>query len=180
MQPEKTTPLDDAATPVIVCGILAGLAGAVVGMIPTALVALIRGDGITMPAKLVAAGLMGPDALELDNGSGATLLGALMTFILAASAGALFAWLRRRETRLRLLMAEGVGFGLVLFGVTRFTLRYLNPTMYEHQSMIALAIAYALFGAALALELPLRVGSPEPAPTPLPSRADTGRTSVVT
>jgi len=154
---------DDAATPVIVCGALAGLAGAVVGMIPTSIAALIRGDGVTMPAKLVAATLMGLDALDKENGLAATLLGVLLTTMLAACAGALFAWLRRREPRFRLLIAEGVGFALVLFGVVWAIVPYLNPTMHKHQSLVALAISYALYGAVLALELPLRVGSTDPA-----------------
>jgi len=162
MQRAENSLLDDAATPVIVCGVLAGFAGAALGMLPAAVASLIRGDGLTMPAKLVAAFLMGSDALDKDSGLAATLLGGLLTTVFAGSAGALFTWLRRRESRFRLLVAEGVGFGLVLFGVLWATVPHLNPTMHRNASMIPLAIAYALYGATLALELPLRVGSIDP------------------
>lgn len=163
MQRATNSPLDDPTTPVIVCGVLAGVAGGIVGMVPASIASLVRGEGLMMPAKLVAAGLMGRDALERNNGAAATLLGVLIAMVLAGSAGALFTWLRRREPRFRLLIAEGVGFGLVLFGVTWATLPYVNPTMYQHQSMLGLGLAFAAFGAALALQLPLRVGSIDPA-----------------
>lgn len=159
MQRAPNASFDDTTTPVIVCGVLAGLAGAVVGMIPASLVSLIRGDGLTMPARLVAALLMGHDALDRENVLAAALLGMLITTILAGLAGVAFAWLRRGETRFRLLAAEGAGFALVLFGVVWVALPYINPMMYRNQSPIVLAIAYAMFGATLALELPLRAGT---------------------
>jgi hypothetical protein len=159
MQSTEQHPLDDTTTPVLVCGVLAGLAGAVAGMVPLGLFFLIRGDGVTMPARLVAASLMGRDALERDNTMAATLLGLLITIIAASAAGALFTFLRRREARFRLLIAEGVGFGLVLFGALWLTLPYLNPVMFTQMPWVALAISYAIFGATLASELPLRVGS---------------------
>lgn len=159
MQRAAPHPLDDSTTPVLVCGVLSGLAGAVVGMVPLGLYFLIRGDGLTWPARLVAAALMGHDALERDNAMGATLLGVLLTLMVAAAAGILFTWLRRREPRFRLLIAEGAGFGLVLFGAMWLTLPYLNPVMHARMPWFALAASYALFGATLALELPLRVGS---------------------
>jgi hypothetical protein len=152
-------PLDDTTTPVLVCGTLAGLAGAVAGMMPIAFISLVRGEGLTMPAKLVAAALMGRDALESDNAMAAVLIGLLITVVAASAAGALFTWLRRREPRFRLLIAEGVGFGLVLFGALWIALPYLNPTMHAHTPWYALALSYTVFGAALALQLPLRVGS---------------------
>ncbi len=151
--------LDDSTTPILVCGVLSGLAGAVVGMVPLGLFFLLRGDGLTWPARLVAAALMGRDAFEHENALGATLLGVLVTLVAASLAGTLFTWLRRREPRFRLLIAEGVGFGLVLFGVLWLTLPYLNPPMYAQMPWLALSSAFALFGATLALELPLRVGS---------------------
>jgi hypothetical protein len=172
MQRAERSQLDDTTTPVIVCGVLAGLAGAVAAMVPTSLASLIHGDGVTMPSRLAAASLMGPDALDRENGLAATLLGVLITTVLAAAAGALFTWMRRREPRFRLLIAEGIGFGLVLFGVTWATAPNLNPTMHHSQSPIILGIAYALFGATLALELPLRVGSIDTA-TARASLADT-------
>jgi hypothetical protein len=131
-------------------------------MIPAALTSLFRGNGLTRPVRLVAMLLMGEDALDRENVIAATMLGALISSVLAALAGVLFVWLRRGETRFRLLVAEGVGFGLVLFGFVRVTLPYVHPTMVREQSTIALAIAYALFGATLAIELPLRVGSVDP------------------
>lgn len=131
-------------------------------MVPLGLFSLVRGDGVTMPARLVAASLMGAEALERENAMAATLLGVLITIVAAAAAGALFTWLRRREGRFRLLIAEGIGFSLVLFGALWLTLPYVNPIMYARMPWPALAVAYAIFGAALALELPLRAGSLDP------------------
>lgn len=150
---------DDTTTPVVVCGVLAGLAGGVLGMIPSALVALVRGEGPSYPSKLVAAALMGRDALANENALGASMLGVLVTVVAASAAGAAFTWMRRREARFKLLVAEGIGFGLVLFGVLWAALPLLDPTMAARQSMVALAISYAVFGAALSLQLPLRIGS---------------------
>lgn len=159
MQREDVRPLDDTATPVLVCGVLAGLGGAVVALTPLGLVSLVRGEGLLTPAKLVAAALMGRSALEQDNSMAATMIGLLITLVTAAAAGALFAFLRRREPRFRLLVAEGVGFGLVLFGALWSALPYINPVMHAHTPWIALAVSYALFGGTLAAELPLRIGS---------------------
>lgn len=159
MQREDIQPLDDTTTPVLVCGVLAGLGGAVAAMAPVGVVSLARGEGLLTPAKLVAAALMGRSALEQDNSMAATMIGLLITFIAAAAAGALFSFLRRREPRFRLLVAEGVGFGLVLFGALWIALPYINPVMHAHTPWAALAVSYALFGASLAAELPLRIGS---------------------
>ncbi|MBI2392920.1 MAG: hypothetical protein HYV09_25265 [Deltaproteobacteria bacterium] len=150
---------DDTTTPVVVCGVLAGLAGGVLGMIPSALVALARGEGLGYPSKLVAASLMGREALANGNALGASMLGALMTVVASSAAGAAFTWLRRREARFKLLVAEGIGFGLVLFGLLWAALPLLDATMAERPSMAALAVSYALFGASLSLQLPLRIGS---------------------
>jgi hypothetical protein len=159
----ESVPLeDDATTPVLVSGVLAGLAGGVVGLSITAISALFRGVGLTTPARLVAASLMGREALDRDNAMPALLLGALLTLVGAAAFGALFAWIRRRELRTRLLAVEGVGFGLVLFAAVHLVLPYIDPTMAMLQPRIPLAIAYALFGLCLALEAPLRVGTLRP------------------
>jgi hypothetical protein len=150
---------DDATTPILVSGVLAGSCGGLAGMSVTSLAALIAGHGPLYPAKLVAAALMGSDALDRANALPAAFLGTLVTLVAASAAGVLFAWLRRREWRFRVLVLEGVGFGLVVFAALRFTLPYLDPLMAARQPMIPLAIAYALFGAALSMELPLRIGS---------------------
>lgn len=159
MQRAEAHPLDDTTTPVLVCGVLAGLAGATAGMLTSGVISLVRGEGLVTPAKLVAGSLMGREALESDNAMAATLIGLLLTVIAASAGGALFAWMRRREPRFRLLIAEGIGFGLVLFGAVWIALPHINPVMHAHTPWAALAIAYAVYGAALALELPLRVGS---------------------
>lgn len=153
---------DDATTPVLVSGILAGLAGGVVGLAVTAASALFRGVGATVPARLVAASLMGREALDRDNAMPALLLGSLLTLVGAAALGALFAWIRRRELRTKLLAIEGVGFGLVIFAAVHLVLPFLDPTMAAMQPRIPMAIAYALFGACLSLEAPLRTGAIRP------------------
>jgi hypothetical protein len=106
---------------------------------------------------------MGADAFVDDNALGATMLGALLTSMAAALGGALFAWLRRKETRMWLLVAEGIGFGLVALGALRIALPYLDPAVLTRGSTrgstVAWVLGYVLFGACLSLELPLRVGS---------------------
>ncbi|MGZ5969272.1 MAG: hypothetical protein ACXWP4_16475, partial [Polyangiales bacterium] len=136
--------------------------GGVVGMSVTAFAALFRGDGPTMPTRLVAASLMGREALDRENVLPALLLGGLLTLVASAALGALFARIRRRELRTKLLAIEGVGFGLVMFAVVHLVLPLLDPTMAMLQPRIPLAIAYAIFGACLSLEAPLRVGSVRP------------------
>lgn len=145
---------DDTTTPVLVCGVLAGLTGGVLAMVPPAVAALVRGDGLGYPNRLVASTLMGSDAFAGDNAFAATMLGVLFTLIAAGIAGALFAWLRRREVRVRLLIAEGLGFGLVSLGVVRIGL----PALAGGSTYVSV-LSFLLFGACLALELPLRVGS---------------------
>jgi len=152
-------PDDDATTLVLVCGVLAGLTGGLLAMGPTAVAALIGGKGLGFPNKLVASALMGSDAFARENAVAATMLGALLTLTAAAGAGALFAFLRRRETRIRLLVAEGLGFSLVAFGAMRIALPYVDPALVGRGSTVASILAFLLFGACLALELPLRVGS---------------------
>lgn len=160
--PQVHAPSDDDTTiPVLVCGVLAGLVGGVVGMAPTAVASLVAGEGLGFPNKLVASALMGSDAFVRENSVAATMLGALLTLIVAAVAGAVFAWLRRGEWRVRLLIAEGIGFGLVAFGAVRIALPYVDPALTARGSTVASVLAFALFGASLALELPLRVGSLE-------------------
>ena len=159
MQRVEAHPLDDTSTPLLVCGALSGLAGGAAAMIPTALFSWVRGHGATTPAKLVAATLMGRDALDRDNGLAATMIGVLITLVAAAGAGALFTWLRRRESRVRLLVLEGIGFAWVLLGGLWIALPHVNPLMYAAASWPAMVLSFAVFGAVLALELLLRVGT---------------------
>ncbi len=158
--PDELAPHEDDDTPVLVSGLLAGIAGGSVGITVTGAFALFSGDPLA-PMKLVAAALMGPASLQSENALPATLLGGLLTVLLAALLGVLFTWLRRRERRMHLLVAEGIGFGLVVYGASYIVMPYLNGTMYAHQPQLPLALAHALFGAALSLELPLRVGPPD-------------------
>lgn len=161
-QTDAILPDDDAFTPVLVSGILAGLSGGVAGMFMTSLAALLRGDGLGRPVRLVAAGLMGRDALDRDNAIPAAILGVLLTLVAAAALGVLFGWLRRKELRTHLLMAEGIGFGLVIFAAVHLVLPYVDPTMAQMQPRVPMAIGYAVFGLCLALIAPLRTGRLRP------------------
>lgn len=162
MQRVEAHPLDDTSTPLLACGALSGLAGGAAAMLPTALYSWARGDGATTPAKLVAATLMGRDALDHDNALAATMIGLLITLVAAAGAGSLFTWLRRREARIRLLVLEGIGFAWVLLGALWIALPYVNPLMFAAASWPAMVVSFAIFGAMLALEILLRVGSLDP------------------
>lgn len=150
--------IDDAVAPVLATGVLAGLGGGLAGTLVTSIAAIGYGRSMLHPIRLVSASIMGDDALARANAMPATLLGLLIIMIAASGVSVLFAWFRRHNYRLRLLTLEGMGFGLVLFGVVRLSMPYLDPMMAANQPWPPLLIAYLVFGACLAAQLPLRVG----------------------
>ncbi|GAC1575195.1 MAG: hypothetical protein NVS3B20_06890 [Polyangiales bacterium] len=150
--------IDDALTPVLATGILAGIGGGILGFFVAGVGALAYGHGFLEPPRLVAASLMGSEALMRNNETPAALLGLLIILVGAGILGVFFTWMRRREYRLRWLLLEGVGFALVMFTLLHLLLPYVDPTMAKHQPWPPLLLSFIVFGASLTAQLPLRVG----------------------
>lgn len=141
-------------------GLMAGLVAAIVGLT----LSFAMGAGFWTPFKLLAASILGVDALI--GGFGTVLLGGILHFAVAAFWGIVFAALVRRDTPQGRALAGGLLFGVCVWAVMTFIgLPVLNRTMVPRVAMSPAVwfITHLVYGACLmrAPELKWRYADPD-------------------
>jgi hypothetical protein len=136
-------------------GIGAGMVAALVMGILAMIVFGARGQGFFTPLQVIAAVLMGSDALVYTFWS--TLLGLGIHLITGAFFGALFALIARPIRTQSMRMAAGLTYGTVVFLVmTYLVLPWANPIMAAAIEPGWFYLYHLAYGAVLPLMLPRR------------------------
>lgn len=148
--------------PGAVTGMLAGVLMAMYAMVHGAMV----GIGFWTPVTLIAASLMGLNALV--SGVSATALGIVMHMAVSAGFGILFVFLLPRNTGAGAALAAGVGFAVGVWALMTFVaLPLVNPVMSARVALMPMSwfINHLFFGAGLGLApFFLRMSSPRRLP----------------
>lgn len=135
-------------------GLGAGLVGGVVMLLFAMIVTAARGLGFWLPARGIAASVLGVTALVM--GGGAVVLGVALHLAVAAAWGLLFswlfAWLAGHEPQPAFALLVGIVYGLLVLAVmTWLVLPWLDPTWFVRvRAMSTMWIgAHLLYGASM-------------------------------
>ncbi len=143
-------------------GLLGGILGAVVMAAFAMGVSFAAGRGLWFPVKLVAAFVMGTEAIF--GGISTLVLGAVTHLLIGALFGIVYAYLVPRGAKRSTALLLGVAYGALLyFGMTYAVLPRVNTLMYAGIERDWYLAAHLLYGLTVAFALPLhaRARAPE-------------------
>ncbi len=135
----------------VAAGAIAGLAGA--GAMTLAAAVLSESDAL-FPLRLVAASLLGHEALDPAT-VGPVLLGIVLGALAAVVLGLVFASILPRGLRSWNALGAGLAFGAVAWAVTWWGfVRIVNPVLFAAAASSDMLLLDLLFGAVVGLAMP--------------------------
>jgi hypothetical protein len=135
-------------------GVLAGIIAAIASDVVLTVGVLLRGESPWLPSHLMAAMILGDDALPatLNFDSGIVAVASLIHFALAIGYGLIGAWLFDR-LRYRAAAVAGAVFGLALYLVNYDLIApVLFPWLTQLRGVVGI-VTHLVFGAVLALSV---------------------------
>lgn len=135
----------------VAAGALAGLAGAGAMLLAAA---VLSADGALFPLRLVAASLLGHEALDPAT-VGPVLLGAALGALGAVVLGLVFASILPRGLPAWNALWAGLAFGAAAWAITWWgPVRILDPVLYAATASSDMLLLDLLFGAVAGLAMP--------------------------
>jgi hypothetical protein len=114
--------------------------------------------GIFTPLKLIAAALLGSEALKAEGSSAA--VGLLLHMTVGAALACVFAAITPRTRSVPVALGYGIGFGVLVFlCAATFVLPALDRVLLRNVNIGWFLIYHAAYGAALAMLVPEPTGS---------------------
>jgi hypothetical protein len=136
-------------------GLVAGWLGGLAALVLAVLAAAGWGLPAWRPLQLIAAFIVGDDALHLGWRSAA--LGFLIHMVVSGLWGVLFCAILPRGANTRWSVSLGLGFSFIIFALmTWLVLPWVDPILVARVNIVALLVLHLVYGAVLPLALPLR------------------------
>lgn len=162
-------------TVVLLGGAIAGLLGSIAMIVITAAGAIVQGESLLFPVKLIATTAFGPEVAHAPATTSVVVTGLMIHLLVGITFGIIFGYvadaLRPRTTAS--LIVAGVAYGIAVYlAMFLYLVPALAPLLGE-QEWIAAAIGHIAYGATLALYWPiterLHERNEDVAPVPLPT-----------
>jgi hypothetical protein len=157
MSPNDASSAHDELREILGAGLIIGVFAGILAGFFFLLYSSFIGSGFGLPVRMVAAGLLGVDALI--GGTGTLVLGVLLHLVISIAWGTLYAGLVGRQTTLFHAVLGGLGFGIfVMAAMALVVAPALDHTFAVRIPLMlrGFIVAHLLYGALLGLSAPLR------------------------